>query len=204
MRLPKFASKLLAITAMTLLIGTPAQAGLQDRDLNGDGVTDAFYDTDLNITWLRNANVNGLMTWAAANTWAAGLSIGVYSGWRLPTSDTCSEFNCTASETGHLIYTELGNSAFWLSNPGGFQNLRSDNYWTSTEQAANSTNAWYFLVGDNRQNAVDKSATMYAMAVRPGDVAPVPEPEIYATLLAGLGLVGVMSRRRTTKRCVEI
>ena len=31
---------------------------LQARDLNGDSVTDAYYDTSLNITWLANANKN--------------------------------------------------------------------------------------------------------------------------------------------------
>ena len=41
--------------AAVLFAGT-AQAALQDRDLNGDAVVDAFYDTDLDITWLRNAN----------------------------------------------------------------------------------------------------------------------------------------------------
>lgn len=32
-----------------LLFGA-AQAALQDRDLNGDTVIDAFYDTDLDVT----------------------------------------------------------------------------------------------------------------------------------------------------------
>ncbi len=38
----------------------------------------------------------------------------------------------------------------------------------------------------------------YIQAIRFGDVniAPVPEPETYALMLAGLGLVGVMARRR--------
>ena len=43
----------------------------------------AVYDTDRNITWLANANyaltsgydADGTMTWAAANTWAAGLNV---------------------------------------------------------------------------------------------------------------------------------
>jgi hypothetical protein len=36
------------------------------------------------------------------------------------------------------------------------------------------------------------------MAVRPGDVmAPVPEPETYAMLLLGLGVVCAISRRRS-------
>jgi hypothetical protein len=39
----------------------------------------------------------------------------------------------------------------------------------------------------------------YAWAVRDGDVAAVPEPETYALMLAGLGLVGFMARRKKPK-----
>jgi hypothetical protein len=40
----------------------------------------------------------------------------------------------------------------------------------------------------------------YAWPVRTGDVAaPIPEPETYAMMLAGLGLLGVMTRRRKQK-----
>lgn len=100
-----------AAAAVTLLLTGPAVAALQDRDLDGDTVVDAFYDTDLNITWLRNANVNGPMTWENAVAWAAGFSFGAYSDWRLPTTADapCSGPNCTGSEMGHLWYVELGN-----------------------------------------------------------------------------------------------
>ncbi|OIP66619.1 MAG: hypothetical protein COT35_01095 [Nitrospirae bacterium CG08_land_8_20_14_0_20_52_24] len=46
----------------------------------------AVYDTDLNITWLANANANGFMDWSQANAWASGLTVGGFSGWRLPTT----------------------------------------------------------------------------------------------------------------------
>lgn len=36
----------------------------------------------------------------------------------------------------------------------------------------------------------------YAWAVRDGDVLAIPEPEVYASMLAGLMLVGVAARRR--------
>ena len=36
-----------------------------------------------------------------------------------------------------------------------------------------------------------------------GYLAPVPEPETYATLLAGLGLVGFMARRKAQARFHE-
>ena len=38
----------------------------------------------------------------------------------------------------------------------------------------------------------------YAPTYVTSQVAPVPEPETYAMMLAGLGLLGVMARRRKT------
>lgn len=65
MNIRKISHALVAATA-ALVMATPAQAALQGRDLNSDSVIDAFYDTTLNITWLRNANVNGAMNWNSA------------------------------------------------------------------------------------------------------------------------------------------
>jgi hypothetical protein len=55
-----------------------AQAAPQGRDLSGDAVVDAFYDIDLDITWLGDANVNGPMGWDTAANWADNLSLGTY------------------------------------------------------------------------------------------------------------------------------
>jgi hypothetical protein len=42
---------------------------------------------------------------------------------------------------------------------------------------------------------------LYAWAVRDGDVtSPVPEPETYAMMLAGLGLVSIVARRRKQRQ----
>jgi hypothetical protein len=136
--------KTFSLTATALLLcGTAAQAApvsgqgtwettLQARDLDGDGVTDAFYDTELNVTWLRNANANRVMDWNGANTWASNLVVGSYSDWRLPTivdtgapgcdysnaGGTDCGFNVQTksgstvySELAHLYYTTLGNKA---------------------------------------------------------------------------------------------
>jgi hypothetical protein len=50
----------------------------------------------------------GAITWIAAMNESSYLG---FSGWRLPTSDTCFQFNCTSSEMGQLFYTELGGEA---------------------------------------------------------------------------------------------
>ena len=59
---------------------------LLPRDLDGNAANgpDAFYDTVLDITWLRDANVNGVMSWDTAMTWADTLVVGGVGGWRLP------------------------------------------------------------------------------------------------------------------------
>lgn len=185
-----------ATIALTLAAG-PAQAALQGRDLNGDTVVDGFYDTDLDITWLRDANVNGAMLWGTAVAWAEGFSIGGYSGWRLPTSDTCSAYNCTDSEMGHLWYVELGNTAGAFTNTGKFQNLQSYPYWSGTEYAPDPKGAWNFNISGGYQNSFYKNDNfLYAMAVHPGDVGAVPEPQTDAMLLVGLSVLAIMRRQR--------
>lgn len=91
------------------------------------------------------------------------------------------------------------NQAGWgLTNSSFFTNLQSDNYWSGTETAPGSGRAWHFGFhrGLQEQNPAD-SNYMFALAVRNGDVAaPIPEPETYAMMLAGLGLLGLARRRK--------
>lgn len=111
------------------------RAELQQR-LNGAAV----YDTDLNVTWLANANLSasntfgiinipssGAMPWQTAESWIVAMNAANYLGfntWRLPTTTqpdpTCSNqdpvlrnssgVSCTGSEMGHLFYSELGGT----------------------------------------------------------------------------------------------
>ena len=182
------------------------------RDIDGDGVTDAFYDTDLNITWLRNANANGGMDWDGANNWTNNLVFGGIDGWRLPTalnqdgSGPCAAANCSGSEMGHLWYVELGNIAdpapSFIANTGDFQNLEIYAYWSGTEYSPFTQMAWYF---DNRNGGQWMNwktiPVVFAMAVHNGDVGtatplPIPEPETYSMMLAGFGLLSFMRRRK--------
>lgn len=136
-----------------------ARASLSDR---GGGM---IYDTDRNITWLKDMNyartsgydTDGFMTWGQAMTWADGLSYGGYDDWRLPSTlqpdSSCSigssyGYGCTGSEFGHLYYTELGNSAGGLTNTGPFTNpgigetAWLGQWWSSTEY--DPDHAWRF------------------------------------------------------------
>ena len=216
-KINKILFRLLFAASTAVLLVTSSHAALLGRDINGIAVagSDAsavfLYDTDRDITWLRDANVNGPMNWDAANTWASGYSIGAFDDWRLPTalnadgSGPCGPFyNCIGSEMGHLWYTELGNTAGSLTNTGNFQNLQTDPafqtflYWSGTELAPDPRFAWDFRSYDGTQDHHHKSNEVFAMAVRDGDVLvnPVAEPESLLLALTALGAMALVSRRR--------
>ena len=210
---------------------------LLGRDVTGKAVegSDAsavfLYDTTLNITWLRDANANGAMTWAQANAWAASLTVGTYSNWRLPTMIDTGVSGCDLAYTGtdcgynvrttsggaaysemaSLWYDTLGNKAqfdasgsapqagWGFTNRGDFKLLQSGAYWLGLDYAPNQLNAWHFYTTNGYQgDGGAKTDPLYALAVRAGDVltTPVPEPETYALMVAGLSVVVAAARRR--------
>jgi hypothetical protein len=206
------------ILLATCIAAGSAHAALLGRDLNGSaGSFEAYYDTGLNITWLATANNTG-MNWTTANTWAANLSftdgVHIYDNWRLPTvpqpDASCGgqsggasyAYNCTGSEMGHLFYSELGGTAgqsiLTSADPdlAKFTNLQDFLYWSATEYAPNTGDAWLFIFNGGFQAETGKDGGLYALAVSPGDVAAVPEAQTYALMLAGLGLIEWRSRRR--------
>jgi hypothetical protein len=118
--------------ALSLATSLTTHAALIDR---GNGL---IYDTDMNISWLANANlattnifgvsginVSGYMDWNTAQSWIGAMNSADYLGyndWRLPTtlqpdatcmnqtSDKSFGDNCQGSEMGHLFYNELGGA----------------------------------------------------------------------------------------------
>ncbi len=178
---------------------------LLGRDINGNPVSindpnaEFAYDTVLDATWYLTEN-HAQLTWSEAMNWAAGLTVGKFSGWVLPGTDTsCFLYNCTKSQMGELYYKALGNSAaVLLSNTGPFKNLQPLIDWSATEDAAEPQDAWSFGFGHGVQGTFHKEVSrINSLAIRTGDIlVAVPEPETYAMLLAGLGLLGATVRRR--------
>ena len=86
----------------------------------GSGVFLAYYDTVLDITWAADANINGSDNWDNQVAWAAGLTLGGVSGWRLPTVspidgstfDTTFSNNAT-TDYGYAPTTTDGTDGGW-------------------------------------------------------------------------------------------
>jgi hypothetical protein len=159
-----------------------------------------IYDSDLNITWYDYTN--GYLMWYYQVRWADALDVEFggthYTDWRLPSTvdgqyvfgydgTTTAGYNITSSEMGHLWYTELGNIAIYdtsgnyqrgygLTKTGDFQTLQTVGYWSGTEYAANTLNAWQIDTVYGYQINISKSTEHVAIAVRSGDVTVIPEP----------------------------
>ncbi len=186
----------------------------------GGGDYQAYYDDVADITWLADTNyaqtsgyaaahatgglnfgsnsilADGRMGWGAANAWAAQLTVGGVSGWRLTKGNACSGYNCTGSEIGDLFYNTLGNTAGFLWSYGPFSNIQSDYYWTDTEFVFSTDIAWAvnFSVGD--RSLGNKNIGLFAWAVHPGDVGASAVPVPAAVWLFGSGLIGLVSVAR--------
>ena len=206
-----------------------ATAGASSLEVRLGGL--ALYDHDRDITWLANANAgagstfddgasstDGRMTWASANAWAASLTVGGFTDWRLPTTvqpDPSCGFqtgdtppqgygaNCTGSEIGHLFYDELGvtagSSILTSTDPdlALFSNVQTNYYWSGTEFAPDPIKAWSFLTDGGSQLVNNKYSSYFAWAVRSGDVSVVPIPA--AVWLLGSGLIGLLAVARGSR-----
>jgi hypothetical protein len=75
--------------------------------------------------------------------------------------------------------------------------------WSGTGLFPDHVYTYDFSFGAGIQNRDCGDSSWYLLpgwVVHDGDIATVPEPETYAMLLAGLGLIGAVSRKRTTKQ----
>lgn len=177
-----------------------ANAALETR-LRGQ----AYYDTDLDITWTTNADINGRHDWDDQINWVSGLTIAGVSNWRLPSADVNGDgfvVNCFGGGVAGCSDNEMGY-LFWEENitasaPGPFNNIQSYFYWSGTEFAPIPSVAWEFDFNDGSQFASRKFPDNFAWAVHDGDVGLIPEPEMYTMM--SIGLLAMFSFGRLRKQ----
>jgi hypothetical protein len=156
-------ASLIAALSAGLFTSMPAQAipvagqgswetTLLARDLNADGVADAYYDTTLDISWMADANhagtngVNldrrgaGILHTETWNSYLAGLDFHGSTGWRLTTGGQEDHPSC--GRVGGYIGTGIGCS--FASSPGDSE-LAHLYYVTLGNSAGGLTNTGNFL-----------------------------------------------------------
>jgi len=207
---------------------------IYDTDLNVTWLSDGNYaNTSGYINTITTRWGDGRMTWGQANTWVSQLDFSGFSEWRLPTgvaisSDPSCEsiqylgagshngeffnYNCTASEMGHLFYNELDavvniNANTSIFDETLFVNLLHDNYWSGTaaDPACHLTStincAWDFDFRNGVTEDYPVNLNFYALAVHDGDIgnlAVIPVPAAAWLFGSGLiGLVGFSMRKKT-------
>jgi hypothetical protein len=196
-----------ALTAL-FLISASANAALLSR-AGGQ----AYYDTDLNVTWLANANLgagsiyddgasatDGRMTWASAQSWIGSLNTANYLGvnnWQTPEANAaCTGYSCPSSDLYHLFYGEGINDAA----PSPFSNVGGGYYWSddalSTLGSAYVFNLDDVFGGQQGQFAKNTSTFAWVLAMSDGDsLATVPLPAAVWLFGGALGALSVIKRR---------
>lgn len=175
-------------------------------DANAAGTTMNWSDAN---AWAASLNVAGITGWRLPNTIDVGNDGFTYTNHF---EGVDYGFNITThSELSNMFYNVLDNTPFHdtsgaltgcntpngytcLTNTGPFSNLQPNVYWSATEFAPDTSNAWLFVMSYGLQAVTEKSTMLSTWAVRTGDVSAVPIPS--AVWLFGSGLVGLIGFAR--------
>ena len=88
------------------------------------------------------------LTWDAAKTYCANLSLGTYTDWRLPNIQELSSI---------VDYAKSDGANYWYASKF---TLAANNYWSSTTRADSTTDA-RTLVFSNAGTSVNAKASNY-------------------------------------------
>jgi hypothetical protein len=180
------------------------------------------------VAWADNLSHGGFDDWRLTKVYDEGNNGCVWSvtggtdcGYNVNTSFTDGNGDTFFSELAYMFYENLGNVAYYDTNgisaqagwdslnssftdaltgdTVSFENLYRNVYWSGTEYAPSTDNAWHFNTYLGYQSPSSKDDGLYAWAVRDGDVvaqevSEVPEPASIA--IFALGLLGLTMRAR--------
>jgi len=139
-----------------------------------------------------------------------------YYGWWFATQPPSSATEGAHSELSYMYYENLGLIGYhttggaWRSDFGIFgngvqagqndvgliQNLQAGEYWSDSDPEPYPYNRPWSFNTSAGNHYLRGNENYYAWAVRDGDVAAVPEADTWVMMLAGLGLVAAVARRR--------
>lgn len=111
-------------------------------------------DNVTHLVWQKDAD-DITRTWADANSYCSGLTLGGLTGWRLP------ELVELQSIMDLSVDTSNGAPAV---NPL-FTGTKADVYWTSTPDADSTANAWILNFSTTEDDVADKATPHYTLCV---------------------------------------
>ena len=206
------------LMAASLCVSTGAWAqavDLHSRDINGDGTIDAYYDSTWNITYLADANIAATRGVPTVRFWDAGrmyyptyitfgdsLDVDGVVGWRVPTSapgPDCFrilEINerpqgCTGLAGIESEMVRMKDSIALIRNV-----QPTVSYATKTSRPELNGIVESPLTGVQILTNEIGTYPLFVWYVRDGDVPAIPEPQVWAMMLAGMAGVGLFTRRR--------
>jgi hypothetical protein len=217
----------LSTTASATLIDR-GNGMIYDTDQNLTWLQDANYaktsgyDADGKMNWANSMTWASNLVFGGYDDWRlAGITDTGTSGCNYSTNGTDCGYNVDTanSELAYMYHVNLGLESYYNENGsydptfgifgngtyggqndvGLIDNLQSYVYWSGTEYAPYTNDAWFFSTDGGYQDDLNKGVEFYAWAVRSGDVAAqtqgttVPEPGVLA--LMALGLVGMTAAR---------
>lgn len=162
--------------------------GTVGTSLDTGTVSTSFVDS-LDISYTFTLGATGTVTALAYGTPVASIS-GTYPGIVLTEINT---YNGTTNgvdlfKTG--LVTEIQPTAYGYGSTFIFTGLSAGTYTLSWEAFANTTTT--NLISGASSTVYGGTGKFSTQVI----ISSVPEPETYAMILAGLGIVGFMSRRR--------
>ncbi len=183
----------LALLLMSTLASAASTTYYFNRDI-GDGTAVGFIETDGTLGVLSDTNILDWGLTLAAPNLDGGPSDSFGSDTQIVTPVLGAATTATAS---HLFFDFDSATPARLMLFGGVH----ANFWCL--EAANTSCASSFAgerIGHSNTGATIAQAELRSGLVAFAAVSAVPEPESVTMLLAGIGLLGIMVRRRKSRR----